>query len=1301
MFKIVNFLYFIFVFSTISFAQDYNCNVQKNWFFGRGLTSSGGYSGEVVHMQFQCPSGIFASALPVASVTPYGHEGTGVINDMNTGAWQLYSDGDNVIYPVSPSISGLGGHASSAQSIAIAAINICPVDSFYIFSNSTGSNNFGNISYSLGTGTTSPVSQTSLQMPASSQIGNATNLNHGEGMLIVPNSIILGNYWLITRLLKNNGSSATDAFVVYEVSSSGVSIHQIFNMATDGNTNISNSILSKQYTNFTFNLERKEMAVADANISKSIFTIPFNPSTGNFSGTIENVISLTTLGAYDSEYSPNNQYLYYSKYSTGEVFAYDLNMQTSMLIFQTPSGPIKRGTGLATGPDGNIYSLTVSTGNWSVFDSEIWQITNPNIPSPISTSFMNFDNWLMFNFPNFAVLNEFELYSNMTTPSICPSDSLKLGFKTDFSLNTGTNFTWYLDGVVIPGETDSTLWAQEVGTYLGEVNFSGGCTYKSIEIEILPLLDLAISIASYSCDTDTVEIEVCNYSDTSYSGSIDISFYDNDPLSMGANIILTQQVTISIDSNNCQSYFISLPLTTGDLYVVLNDPGTIALPLLISDFPLNGIEECDYTNNISVENIVCCPNNLEVIDTVFCHTDPNINMVVNSIINGDINWYSDNSYTQLLHNENTYTPNDSVGNYTFFISETTLFCTILDSIELIINPTPSINAGVDYSICSNDTLVLLASNPSNAILTWDSGVTDGIAFVPQNTQMYTVTANLNMCYSTDSIYIDLLTVPLITSNLSETICEGDSVLITLDNPDNALITWSPNLSVGDFLIPVIGSVTYSVTGNLNNCMSSDSFNIIVNPTPIIDAGIDYSICSNDTLVLIANNPSNAILTWDNGVTDGIAFVPLNAQMYTVTANLNMCYSTDSIYIDLLTVPLITSNLSETICEGDSVLITLDNPDNALINWNPNISLGDYLTPSVGAITYIVTGNLNNCINTDTFNIVVNAYPVLNLNPDVVVCDGTQIALTGASNLSLPLIWNNGIETSVSFLPSLGTTYYTASIDNNGCSVSDSVLVVVNPNPSFSSTITQSNTCSQVLGSVEFIELSSGFGPFVINGPNGVSPSLFYDSLTLGNHLFTITDVNGCQFSNTINYVESITFDYEAEFSYSPFQVTTTNSEVIFQNVTTNAIDYAWYNSYDNSVANSEEYTINFPQVEGEYEVCLVANFGGSCLDTTCIIINVLDELLLFVPNAFTPNGGHINSQFTPIFSNSSKVVDYHLIIFNRWGETVFESYNPNIGWNGTYDGSLVQDAVYIWQIEYRANDSSEKKLKRGHITVLK
>jgi gliding motility-associated-like protein len=96
-----------------------------------------------------------------------------------------------------------------------------------------------------------------------------------------------------------------------------------------------------------------------------------------------------------------------------------------------------------------------------------------------------------------------------------------------------------------------------------------------------------------------------------------------------------------------------------------------------------------------------------------------------------------------------------------------------------------------------------------------------------------------------------------------------------------------------------------------------------------------------------------------------------------------------------------------------------------------------------------------------------------------------------------------------------------------------------------------------------------------------------------------------------------------------------------------------------------------------------------------------DEPIYFVPNAFTPDGDNFNQSFIPIFTTGVDPYNYHLTIFNRWGEIVFESYDMSKGWNGKYSDFSCQDGVYTWKIEFKVIKNDERVLEMGHVVLIK
>lgn len=101
------------------------------------------------------------------------------------------------------------------------------------------------------------------------------------------------------------------------------------------------------------------------------------------------------------------------------------------------------------------------------------------------------------------------------------------------------------------------------------------------------------------------------------------------------------------------------------------------------------------------------------------------------------------------------------------------------------------------------------------------------------------------------------------------------------------------------------------------------------------------------------------------------------------------------------------------------------------------------------------------------------------------------------------------------------------------------------------------------------------------------------------------------------------------------------------------------------------------------------------------------DCLYYVPNTFTPDGDMYNQVFEPVFSKGFDPYDYHLMIYNRWGEVVFESFDQQIGWDGTYGAQKASavfncpDGTYTWRLEFSALSNDQRFVNVGHVTLLR
>jgi gliding motility-associated-like protein len=119
---------------------------------------------------------------------------------------------------------------------------------------------------------------------------------------------------------------------------------------------------------------------------------------------------------------------------------------------------------------------------------------------------------------------------------------------------------------------------------------------------------------------------------------------------------------------------------------------------------------------------------------------------------------------------------------------------------------------------------------------------------------------------------------------------------------------------------------------------------------------------------------------------------------------------------------------------------------------------------------------------------------------------------------------------------------------------------------------------------------------------------------------------------------------------------------------------------------------------GHFDITQIVYNQYGCTDTMVIPVEVRPEFRFFVPNTFTPNGDGLNDVFIPAIMGVS---DYHLMIFDRWGELIFETYDVNTGWDGRYKGNKCQEDVYVWKIEYVNVVNGEKNKVIGHVNLVR
>ena len=112
---------------------------------------------------------------------------------------------------------------------------------------------------------------------------------------------------------------------------------------------------------------------------------------------------------------------------------------------------------------------------------------------------------------------------------------------------------------------------------------------------------------------------------------------------------------------------------------------------------------------------------------------------------------------------------------------------------------------------------------------------------------------------------------------------------------------------------------------------------------------------------------------------------------------------------------------------------------------------------------------------------------------------------------------------------------------------------------------------------------------------------------------------------------------------------------------------------------------------------LAITYNGHCIVSNTAIVNITGQLPVFIPDVFTPNGDGNNDIF---YVYGTEILSVDLLVFNRWGEKVFEAHNQFDGWDGRYKGEPAPMGVYIYEATIHGLDG-QTIFKKGSVTLVR
>jgi gliding motility-associated-like protein len=571
------------------------------------------------------------------------------------------------------------------------------------------------------------------------------------------------------------------------------------------------------------------------------------------------------------------------------------------------------------------------------------------------------------------------------------------------------------------------------------------------------------------------------------------------------------------------------------------------------------------------------------------------------------------------------------------------------------------------------------------------------------TGLYTVTVkDSSGCTSSDTIRITQPAKIILITASTPSSCTGPTGTTSVTATGGVgtyTYSWSPmggNASTASGLIS--GLYTVYVTDS-NSCQKTAT--ILVGNT----SGISSSITSSINVTCYGGSDGSATVTVTGGhppysyswspagaLTAGVT--GLTAGVYTATCKDSAgCLSmvTDTIrQPQPLKMALSKSNPScNGMCNGTVSSVVTGGVPTYSYSWSGGCLTNSCTNACAGKYVLVLTDK-NGCKTRDSI-IVSQPQPLaLVMFSGPAHCNNADgfdsVAVSGGTG---PYVysWSPGVGASVSAYHHLSPGSYTVTvIDSGGCKAKDTLSVMPGLMPTIKFSANDTVGCAPLC--VTFSDVVS---------PACVSASWDFGDGTTGNgcaaikHCFSypgnfgitlqIKDINGC--TSTLvkpNYIHTYPTP-KAAFEANPQPASILSPTIYFTDLSTGAQSWSWnFGDFNLSTSSLQNPVFTYPD-SGCYPVMLLVQNAYGCKDSITSPVCINSFFTFYAPNAFTPNGDGVNDIWTPK-GYGIDLKSYHLMLFDRWGNLMFETFTWGTGWDGRANQGLniAQIDTYVWRV---------------------
>lgn len=469
----------------------------------------------------------------------------------------------------------------------------------------------------------------------------------------------------------------------------------------------------------------------------------------------------------------------------------------------------------------------------------------------------------------------------------------------------------------------------------------------------------------------------------------------------------------------------------------------------------------------------------------------------------------------------------STTDYIVTITDSSTNCSDTDTVTIIVNPLPMLDAGMDIDTCINALTTLIAQptggTPGYTFLWSQDSTTASIMVALENPASYTVTVTDSKgCQATDGVAVN---VPVAAINAPiTTVCQHESTTITASG--GVSYEWSSgDMTAAATVTPLVTTMFYVTVTDAKNCTDVDSVLINVNPLPVYVAR-DTSICLGESvnltsLVVDYNNINNPAWSADSVGGTAVANPNLVSPADTIVYVLigednNGCRDTVTLTVDVTPLPILATSPDTTICLGTAASISASATSGTpafVFSWDNSLPDGDNHTvmPTVTTTYNVLVTDAQGCTDNGSIAVTVTE-PVANAGPDLEICLGDTATITASGGGTY--LWNTGdTSTSIEEHPPVDTNYSVTVTDAFGCTDADTMLLTVHPLPVFTARDTAACLNQDVDLTTLIVDYVNIQNPQwfeeVVNGTAVSNPNLVSPPDTL-NYILVGEDINTCK-----------------------------------------------------------------------------------------------------------------------------------------------------------------------------------------------